>query len=224
MLRLAGTNEVVDLVELDKLNFNKDGLVPTIVQDVKTGEVLMMAYMNREALTRTVTSGRSWFWSRSRRELWQKGETSGNFQEVEEIYYDCDQDTILLKVTPVGPACHTGHRSCFYRRLTNEGAEAREQQWEPQSIFAELYEVIRQRGRDKPTGSYTTSLWNEGLDTILGKVSEEAGEVVEAAQIKDRDEVIYEVADLTFHLLVLLAFKDISLEEIGDELRRRRRP
>lgn len=201
-------------MKLDELSFDQEGLIPTIVQDVVSGEVLMLAYMNREAIEKTLETGKTWFWSRSQNKLWQKGETSGNEQLVEAVFYDCDADALLVTVKQVGVACHTGERSCFFRAL-KEGPR--------KGIFRELYGVILGRRKKMPKGSYTAQLFREGSEEILAKVKEETDEVIEAATGKDDSAVVYEVSDLVYHLLVLLASRDISLEEVEQELQRRRR-
>lgn len=223
-------NRIMDKKFVDQLQFNRDGLIPAIVQEAAGGEVLMLAYQNREALLKTLETGDTWFYSRSRQELWHKGATSGNYQKVKEIYYDCDADTILLKVEQVGGACHEGYHSCFHNRVTAEGIVVREEQPPAVSdalrlgrILGELSEVISQRKAELPEGSYTTYLFQKGLDKILKKVGEEAAEVIIGAKNKNREEVVYEVSDLIYHLLVLLAEQEISLQEIADELASRRK-
>jgi phosphoribosyl-ATP pyrophosphohydrolase/phosphoribosyl-AMP cyclohydrolase len=214
---------------MKQLKFNEQGLIPAIVQDVNSGQVLMMAYMNQEALDKTVASGQTWFYSRSRQCLWKKGETSGNIQTVQEIRYDCDQDTLLVLVEQTGAACHTGHYSCFYRTLDGQEKEPAlfdaaqvYQGKEGPAILLELMEVIRQRQKDRPEGSYTTYLFNEGIDKILKKVGEESAEVIIAAKNPDNSELIYEVGDMIYHLLVLLVEKGVDITEIFAELRSRR--
>lgn len=198
------------------IKWNEHGLVPAIAQDSRTGEVLMMAWMNRESLEKTLSSGRACYYSRSRGRLWVKGESSGNFQEVRSVRYDCDGDTLLLMVEPKGPACHTGERSCFYRSVDGSpvapgGA----------LVLTELMRVLKERKGADPSKSYVASLYAKGLPKILEKVAEESAELVEAAGIKGRDEVIYEFSDLLFHSMVLLCEKGIGLEEVFDELSRR---
>lgn len=214
---------------MKQLKFNEQGLIPAIVQDVNSGQVLMMAYMNQEALDKTVASGQTWFYSRSRQCLWKKGETSGHIQAVQEIRYDCDQDTLLVLVEQTGAACHTGHYSCFYRTLDGQEKEPAlfdaaqvYQGKEGPAILLELMEVIRQRQKDRPEGSYTTYLFNEGIDKILKKVGEESAEVIIAAKNPDNLELIYEVGDMIYHLLVLLVEKGVDITEIFAELRSRR--
>mgnify|MGYP000878033989 CR=1 FL=1 len=212
---------------VDELKF-AEGLIPAIIQDACTKEVLMMAYMNREALERTLASGETWFYSRSRGRLWHKGETSGYVQKVVEIRYDCDNDTLLVLVEAAGPACHTGHNTCFYRNLEGEEKEPRlfnpDEVYGPEAgtILNELQEVIRSRYKERPDGSYTTYLFNQGIDKILKKVGEECAEVIIAAKNPDKGELIYEISDLIYHLMVLMAEKNISLADVFKELRGRR--
>lgn len=215
--------------------FKKEELIPAIVQDVNTKEVLMLAYMNEESLKRTIETRRSWYWSRSRQELWCKGETSGNKQFVKDIRYDCDEDTILLMVEQIGPACHTGHRTCFYRSLIDDGEEKEgdrsglkggslgQAQDSSKYIFDELYQVIKQRQADKPEGSYTAQLLGSGLESILKKVNEETTEVIVAANGTDDKALVGEVADVMYHLFVLMAAREIPLSGLEEELRARRK-
>lgn len=214
---------------MSKVKFDDKGLIPAIIQDIKTGKVLMMAYMNAESLTKTMETGKTWFYSRSRKSLWQKGESSGNEQEVKEIRYDCDADTLLILVEAMGAACHTGHHSCFYRNLDGQVVEDLEfdlttayQAKTGPSILLELSEVIKDRKAKMPEGSYTTYLFDKGLDKILKKVGEENAEVIIAAKNRSPEEVTYEVADLIYHLLVLLAEQGVELEDIFTELKTRR--
>jgi phosphoribosyl-ATP pyrophosphohydrolase/phosphoribosyl-AMP cyclohydrolase len=203
-------------MDISKIKFDSNGLVPAIAQDINTSEVLMMAYMNREALEKTVSTGRAHYWSRSREKLWLKGETSGNFQDVLAVHYDCDADTILLTVDPAGPACHTGEVSCFFRAL-KEGAKTGGQA----DILKELYNVLKARKDADPDKSYVASLYEKGLGKILEKVEEESGELREAASSKGVKEIVHETADLWFHTLVLLAYKGVGVEEVLGELARR---
>jgi len=203
-------------VDINTIKFDEKGLVPAIAQDYATGEVLMMAYMNREAIEKTLSTGKAHYFSRSRNTLWLKGETSKNFQELKAIYYDCDEDTILLKINQLGVACHTGKRSCFFRRL-----DKGEQEPAGLAILAELFKIIEQRKKASAEKSYVASLYAKGIDKILEKVEEESGELVEAAKDGKKKEIIHEMADLWFHTLVLLGQKDISLQEILNELQRR---
>jgi phosphoribosyl-ATP pyrophosphohydrolase/phosphoribosyl-AMP cyclohydrolase len=195
------------------------GLVPAIVQEASTGQVLMLAYMNRASLQKTVETGETWFWSRSRGELWHKGATSGNTQKVVEVRYDCDADALLLRVEADGPACHTGHRSCFYRRLPG-GVEAGEGSL-PRGILTRLEAVIQDRKSTPRPGSYTRQLLEAGLSQILKKVGEEAVEVIVAAQGEGDERLVSELADLVYHTLVLLASRDLSWADVEAELARR---
>ncbi len=201
---------------IETIKFDEAGLIPAILQDIATGQVLMMGYMNREALVRTLETGRAHFFSRARKKLWEKGETSGNYQTVKEIDYDCDEDTLLLKVIPQGPACHTGRWSCFFRSLkTSEGAPPTGQ------LLEALYQVILERRRTLPEGSYVASLFKGGQEAILRKIGEEALEVILAAQAAPGGEIIKEMADLWFHGLVLLAYSDIPPQAVLAELTNR---
>lgn len=204
-------------VDLAKIKFDDAGLIPAVVQDAKTGQVLTLAYMNSESLSRTLETGQSWFWSRSRQKLWQKGETSGNTQQVVEMRLDCDGDAIVLLVNPAGPACHTGATSCFHNSI-EEAADSQLEDSTSPNTLAELYRLIERRQRERPEGSYTTYLFNEGLDKILKKVGEESAESIIAAKNEEPQRLISEVADLTFHLLVMLVAKGITLEQIEAEL------
>ena len=195
---------------LDNAKFGADGLIPAVVQDAHTREVLTVAYMNKEALQLTLERHETHFWSRSRQQLWHKGETSGNFQRVLKVSLDCDQDAVLVEVEPRGPACHTGSYSCFGMEPNLEG------------VLQELYEVIEKRKEQRPEGSYTTYLFNSGLDKILKKVGEEATETIVAAKNPDSGRLISETGDLAYHLLVLLVERGITLDEISRELRARR--
>lgn len=194
------------------IKYDQNGLVPAIVQDIGTKEVLMMAYMNREAVELTLQTKIAHYYSRSRKNLWKKGETSGNFQEVKGFYYDCDGDTILLKVNQKGVACHTGNYSCFFNEVLREGKE--------NHILERLYGIIAGRKELPKEGSYTNYLFNEGLDKILKKIGEESSEVIIGAK-NNRDELIYETSDLIYHLMVLLVNEGITLGEVFNELKSR---
>jgi len=200
-------------MNIDELNFDERGLIPAIVQDARTREVLTLAYMNEESLARTIETGETWFWSRSRNELWHKGETSGNTQSVVALHSDCDNDAIVVLVNPAGPACHTGARSCFESTAADEDLGL---------LLNTLYELIESRERQRPEGSYTTYLFNSGLDKILKKVGEESSETIIAAKNEDRTRLTAEVADLVYHLLVLLVARGVTLDEIRAELAGRR--
>ena len=198
-----------DLTKND-LNFNEKGLLPAILQDYKSGKVLMLAYMNEKAFEKSIESGKATFWSRSREKLWIKGESSGNYQYIKNIKVDCDQDTLLLLVSPEGPACHTGKRSCFYRSLGKS-----------QAFYNKLYQIIVDRKEMPKMNSYTSNMLKKGIDRIGKKVIEEAGEVVIAGKNEDKEEIIYETADLIYHLFILLVLYNISLEDIDNELKER---
>ena len=201
-------------LDIKSLKFDERGLIPAIVQDAQTREVLTLAYMNAESLARTMETGETWFWSRSRNELWHKGETSGNTQNVVELHSDCDKDAIVVLVNPAGPACHTGARSCF-------DTEANE---DLGLLLNRLFGLIESRERERPEGSYTTYLFDSGLDKILKKVGEESAETIIAAKNEGRTQLTAEVADLVYHLLVLLVARGLSLDEIRAELASRRGP
>ncbi|MDD3777004.1 MAG: bifunctional phosphoribosyl-AMP cyclohydrolase/phosphoribosyl-ATP diphosphatase HisIE [Actinomycetota bacterium] len=202
---------------------NKTKLIPAIVQDYKTKQVLMLAYVSQESLEKSLQTGTTWFWSRSRNRLWNKGETSGNYQTIKEIRYDCDQDALLFLVEQKGQACHTGNFSCFYRRLEDGGAGLKFKPDTEPDIVKELHQVILDRIAEKPADSYTYSLHQKGLDQILKKVGEECIEVILAAKHQQKTDVVYEIADLAYHLLVLMAEKGIQVEDIYQQLEQRRR-
>ncbi len=204
-------------LNFDELTVNSDGLVPVVVQDYRTDEVLMLAYMNREAFEHTIQTRRMTYYSRSRRELWEKGLTSGHFQYVKSLYADCDRDTILAKVFQVGAACHTGNVSCFF----NEIAKSDYRENNPYRIMEGVFSVILDRKEHPKEGSYTNYLFDKGIDKILKKVGEEAAEIIIAAKNPDKEEVKYEIADLLYHVMVLMAQKGVSLKEIMTELSRR---
>jgi len=201
-------------INLDDVKFDEHGLVPAIVQDAATREVLTLAYMNRESLAKTIETQQTWFWSRSRGELWHKGETSGNTQQVVSLTLDCDADAIVVLVDPAGPACHTGARSCFEAESKPTGIG---------SVLDQLHHLIQTRERERPANSYTTYLFDEGLDKILKKVGEESAETIIAAKNDDGGRLASEVADLVYHLLVLLVARGVTLEEIARELGQRRK-
>ncbi len=209
------------------LKFNEQGLLPAILQDAASGEVLMLAWMNDQALELTRQTRQAHFWSRSRGRLWRKGETSGNVQEVRELRIDCDQDALLLRVKPAGPACHTGERSCFYRILdvgSPQPVESRQPEpVEEQPAFSldSLYSLICQRMENPPAGSYTARLFQQGEDEIIKKVGEEAVEVVLAAKGQGKQRLTEEVADLAYHVLVLLAQQGLTPGDILAELEKR---
>ena len=205
-----------------KIKLNEQGLLPAITQDANTGEVLMMGYMNPGSLKRTVEGVQVWFYSRSREDLWHKGEMSGNYLNLKEAYLDCDADTILLKVDPDGPACHTGQVSCFFNQLEGLPEEYEMTESGP-SVLGELFALIKDRQQEMPEGSYTTSLFKEGVARIAQKVVEEAGETAIAAAINDAESLPGEVADLLYHTLVLLAATDVQPEAVYEKLRERRK-
>lgn len=199
------------MVDVEQLKFDEKGLIPAIVVDAVTGDVLTLAYMNKESLQITLEQRKTCFFSRSRQKLWLKGETSGNYQHVTSITADCDKDALVVKVEKDGPACHTGAESCFYNTLY-----INEEKYE--FSLKGLYELLVGRKQDKPQGSYTTYLFEKGLDKILKKIGEESTEVIIAAKAEDRKETIYEIADLAYHVMVLMVQQDITLEEIQKEL------
>ena len=201
-------------MNLDDVKFDERGLVPAIVQNAATREVLTLAYMSRESLAKTIETQQTWFWSRSRGELWHKGETSGNTQQVVSLTLDCDRDAIVVLVHPAGPACHTGATSCFETGSTATGIGL---------VLDELHELIQSRERERPSNSYTTYLFDEGIDKILKKLGEESAETIIAAKNDDDGRLVSEVSDLIYHLLVLLVARGVSLEEIAKELGQRRR-
>lgn len=206
------------------LKFDDKGLIPAVLQDWRDGTVLMVAYMNREALEKTLETGIVHFWSRSREGLWEKGATSGNRQRVREVFVDCDRDTLVIAVTPDGPACHTGERSCFFSRLSDlvDSCEGQTRTTESHGgVLDRVYETILDRKRSPAAGSYVASLFKAGQDAILKKVTEESGETILAAKGGKRDEIVHESADLLFHLLVALGYHEIPPAEIYQELARR---
>ncbi len=207
-----------------KIDWSKNPLIPAIVQDAQSKEVLMLAYMNEEALQKTLATGYAHYYSRSRQRLWKKGETSGNVQKVKAIRLDCDSDAVLLEVEQTGPACHTGRKSCFYKDLPTSQI-ASEPLQEPQEMYEDvidtLYHVIQAKKESDPEKSWTAKLFSKGENTILKKVAEEAAEFCFAVKDKNRDEIIYECADLVYHALVALAYSDISPDLIRQELKKR---
>jgi phosphoribosyl-ATP pyrophosphohydrolase/phosphoribosyl-AMP cyclohydrolase len=204
-------------MDLTAVRFDKRGLVPVVVQDARTGEVLTLAYANREALEETLRTGQSVFYSRSRKSLWRKGETSGNVQEVVEVLLDCDGDAVVYRVIPHGPACHTGERTCFHRPLL-EGRK------DLGFALGQVYATILERLKTLPEGSYVARMHQAGLDRILKKIGEEAGEVIIAAKNGNPDEIRWEAADLLFHLLLTLAETGLTLEDLAETLLKRHRP
>ncbi|CAH1224647.1 Histidine biosynthesis bifunctional protein HisIE [Paenibacillus plantiphilus] len=213
---------------VSEIKWDEAGLVPTIIQDAVSKEVLMMAYMNRESLGKSIESGETWFWSRSRSELWHKGATSGHIQRIVSMHYDCDGDTLLVRVEQNGAACHTGSYSCFFNKVEGiAGTEAADEALaavptgDRFAMLNQLEAVIAQRYAERPEGAYTTYLFEKGVDKILKKVGEEAAEVIIAAKNNDKDELRYEASDLIFHLLVLLREQGVPLDDLMAELGRR---
>lgn len=218
------------------VNFSKsDGLLPAIVQDADTNDVLMLAYVNREALQKTMETKTTWFWSRSRQELWNKGATSGNTQEVVDVRYDCDQDALLFLVRPKGPACHTGNSSCFYRSFFDKWPAYADDLGSVETPIAgykvggqpapmrlkflyQLEQFIRERKQLPAEGSYTTYLFDKGIDKILKKIAEESGEVIIAAKNNSTEELVNESADLIYHLLVMLQNQGVTIDQVVEEL------
>ncbi len=205
------------MIDINNLKFDSKGLIPAIIQDYISKEVLMLGYMNRESLALTLETKKTWFYSRSRQKLWNKGETSGNFHLVKVIKYDCDNDTLLVEVNSVGPTCHTGENSCFYSTIYEEEIK----DTKLLNIFDLIYERILKRKKKPKEGSYTNYLFDEGIDKILKKLGEEASEVIIAAKNDNKEEIIYEISDLMYHLIVLLAEKNISFNAIRGELYKR---
>lgn len=209
----------------ERLKFDRDGLIPAVVQDAVSKEVLTLAYVNRESLEKTLATGETWFWSRSRQSLWHKGETSGHTQRVVSIRFDCDGDALVIQVVPNGPACHKGVYSCFDGDIpvpVSSRSIARQEGSDRFAVLNELEQLIAAREAERPEGSYTTYLFDQGVDKILKKVGEEAAEVIIAAKNRSPDELRYEAADLLFHLLVLLREQKLPLDEVLAELNRRR--
>jgi phosphoribosyl-ATP pyrophosphohydrolase/phosphoribosyl-AMP cyclohydrolase len=215
---------------LKELKFDINGLMPVIAQDHTTGEVLMLAYMNREALDKTLETGKMHYWSRSRQKLWLKGETSGHYQYVKAIAVDCDADTLLAKVEQKEAACHTGQYSCFFREIDKNGIREIQKSGactvntciDKAGILKELYDVIQDRRVNPKEGSYTNYLFGKGIDKILKKVGEETAEVIIAAKNNSKAEIRYETADLLYHLMVMLVERGLVLDEVYDELMGRR--
>jgi phosphoribosyl-AMP cyclohydrolase / phosphoribosyl-ATP pyrophosphohydrolase len=236
---------------IHNLSFDDRGLITAIVQDNSTNEVLMVAHMNAESLAKTLQTGETWFWSRSRRELWHKGATSGNTQRVVDITLDCDGDAVLVRVDPNGPACHTGERTCFYQKTVGQTTEGQTAEGAGSSaekapkieqaqaavslvnvaamdlgiLLQDLYKLIQERYDQRPDGSYTTYLFNSGLDKILKKVGEESAETIIAAKNTDleegRKQLSAEISDLLYHLLVLMVEREVSLQDILNVLNER---
>jgi phosphoribosyl-ATP pyrophosphohydrolase/phosphoribosyl-AMP cyclohydrolase len=230
-------------IQIEHLKFDDKGLIPAIVQDIQSKAVLMMAYMNQESLQKTIETKETWFWSRSRNELWNKGATSGNVQFVQELRYDCDNDTLLVLVVPQGPACHLGTFSCFEEVLelndsqdttsnneeatlgeaarSNGGLENKNTTSFEYEVISELIETIAKRDVERPEGAYTTYLFEQGVDKILKKVGEEASEVIIAAKNRDKEELRNESADLLYHLCVLWREQGLGFDQVVDILKNR---
>lgn len=207
---------------LKELKFDSTGLIPAVVQDKNTNEVLMVAYMNEETLKQTIETKKATFWSRSRQEVWVKGATSGNFLNVCEIRVDCDADALVVLVNPEGPACHTGERSCFYRKVEDGALKEDKKSADNSYVLGELVEVAKDRKVNPQPGSYTNYLFDKGEDKILKKVGEEAAEVVIAGKNRSVDEITYETADLLYHLSVMLVDNGMTWENVFSELEKRR--
>ena len=203
-----------NILNIDKLKFDDNGLIPAIIIDYYTKEVLTLAYMNKESLDISLKEGKTCFYSRSRKELWRKGETSKNYQHIQSIKSDCDNDALIIEVIKDGPACHTGAESCFMNEVYQK------ENYKDFSIY-KLYELIRGRKINMTEGSYTTYLFNSGIDKILKKIGEESSEVIIGAKNGSKEEIIYELSDLLYHSLVLMVEKNITLNDIKDELSKR---
>lgn len=205
---------------MDEVRFGEEGLVPVIAQDATTSRVLMLAYMNEEALRRTQETGDVWYWSRSRQQLWRKGETSGHPQRLREIRIDCDGDALLIFVDQTGPVCHTGATSCFFRRIPDDGSTTGA--GSGAGIFDDLFALLKSRRAEMPGGSYTASLLRGGLEAVQAKVLEEAEEMVRAARRESDERVTEEAADLVYHTWLLLVQRGVELDAVRRELERRR--
>ena len=203
-----------NILNIDKLKFDDNGLIPAIIIDYYTKEVLTLAYMNKDSLEISLKEGKTCFYSRSRKELWRKGETSKNYQHIQSIKSDCDNDALIIEVIKDGPACHTGAESCFMNEIYQK------ENYKDFSIY-KLYELIRGRKINMTKGSYTTYLFNSGIDKILKKIGEESSEVIIGAKNGSKEEIIYELSDLLYHSLVLMVEKNITLNDIKDELSKR---
>lgn len=198
-------------MDIKDVNFDENGLIPAVVQDKDTGEVLMLAYMNQEALTKTIETKETWFYSRSREALWHKGATSGNKQQVAGIQLDCDQDALLVTVYPLGPACHTEEISCFHQPMVTEESNKR-------TVIHAIIDTIEDRRKKPVDGAYTTYLFQEGIDKVLKKVGEESAEVIIGAKNNDKEEITWEISDLIYHTLVLMNMTDVTLSDIKTAL------
>jgi len=201
------------MIDINGLKFDEFGLIPAIVVDAESGKVLMLAYMNEESLKISIDEGRTCFWSRSQKKLWRKGETSGNVQHIISIKTDCDNDSLLITVRKNGPACHTGEESCFFNTLVSDETEQ-----SGSFTLDTLYEIIKDRRENRKPGSYTTYLFEKGIDKILKKIGEESTEIIIASKAGDKGETIYEIADFIYHAQVLMAEMDITPGEVIQEL------
>lgn len=210
--------------DIKNIKFDSNGLIPAIAQDYSTKEVLMLAYMNKESLKKTIETGKVHYYSRSRKEQWLKGETSGNYQTVKNMCYDCDGDTILIQVEQIGNACHTGHHSCFYTDIYGNEFDKNvsKQSYFDARILKDEYETIVDRKENPKEGSYTTYLLEKGIDKTLKKIGEESSEVIIAAKNSAKEEIVYEIADLLYHLAVTMVQTDITWEDVFSEMRKRR--
>lgn len=211
------TKKFESSMEWSEFKLNGEGLLPVIVQDYQTAEVLMMAYMNEEAFRTTLFLGKMTYYSRSRKELWIKGETSGHYQYVKSLTIDCDKDTLLARVSQVGAACHTGNTSCFFQELVKKEFTTKN----PMRVFEDVYDVIKERKENPKEGSYTNYLFEKGIDKILKKIGEEATEIVIASKNSDKEEIKYEVSDFLYHVMVLMVEKGVTWEDIVEELNQR---
>ncbi|ANU23865.1 bifunctional phosphoribosyl-AMP cyclohydrolase/phosphoribosyl-ATP diphosphatase HisIE [Planococcus donghaensis] len=200
------------------IQYDQNGLIPVIIQHTETKEILTLAYANKEAVQKTMDTNETWLYSRSRNELWNKGATSGNTQQVTAVRLDCDGDSLIYEVIPNGPACHTGQNSCFYETIHGESNES------PGDMIAQLAALIKTREKEMPEGAYTTYLFNEGVDKICKKVGEEAAEVIIAAKNRDAEELSMEAADLLYHVLVLLQEQKVDFSQVVDVLKERHTP
>ena len=206
---------------INTLKFDASGLIPAVVQNIETNEVLMVAYMNADTIKQTLETGRATFWSRSRQEVWVKGDTSGNYMYVKEVRVDCDCDCLVVLVNPAGPACHTGNRSCFFRKIEDGKLVEDAKEQTKTDVFAREQAVVMDRKEHPEEGSYTNYLFDKGEDKILKKVGEECTEIVIAAKNPDKDEMKYEISDFLYHVMVLMAERGVTWEEITRELARR---
>ena len=210
-------NTFESAISFEDFKLNSDGMIPVITQDYKTGEVLMLAYMTKESFEKTIATGKMTYFSRSRQELWTKGDTSGHYQYVKSLTLDCDNDTILAKVAQIGAACHTGSRTCFFKELVRKEYDDRN----PLAVFEDVFAAILDRKEHPKEGSYTNYLFDKGIDKILKKVGEEATEIVIASKNPDAEELKYEICDFLYHMMVLMADRGVTWKEITDELAQR---